>query len=270
MLSAILPCVILVATVGFCLVFIIVGSILKKEEQVLLQGVVECRQYRIGSKIGGQIERVDVSQGDSVTVGQILYTISTPELETKLIQATAARQAANQGFKSLDKIATDGEKFDDGYILPRPLQIGDKVVLKDTGSHAEVIALPDSKGIVRVQCGSMKMKVDMSNLRLADSKQEKKKPKVGSYREKGVQSSRAALEIDLRGMNVEEAIMDLDRFIDNAILSGVNSVTVIHGKGTGVLRAGVQQHLRKHKCVRTFRLGVFGEGEAGVTIVELK
>ena len=182
----------------------------------------------------------------------------------------AARQAANQGFKSLDKIATDGEKFDDGYILPRPLQIGDKVVLKDTGSHAEVIALPDSKGIVRVQCGSMKMKVDMSNLRLADSKQEKKKPKVGSYREKGVQSSRAALEIDLRGMNVEEAIMDLDRFIDNAILSGVNSVTVIHGKGTGVLRAGVQQHLRKHKCVRTFRLGVFGEGEAGVTIVELK
>lgn len=182
----------------------------------------------------------------------------------------AARQAANAGFKSLDKIATDGEKFDDGYTLPRPLQLGDKVILKDTGSHAEVIALPDSKGIVRVQCGSMKMKVNKSNLRLADNKQEKKKPQIGSYREKGVQSGRAALEIDLRGMNVEEAIMDLDRFIDNAILSGVNSVTVIHGKGTGVLRAGVQQHLKKHKCVRTFRLGVFGEGEAGVTIVELK
>ena len=77
-------------------------------------------------------------------------------------------------------------------------------------------------------------------------------------------------EIDLRGMNAEEALIEVDSFIDNAVLNGIHQVTLIHGKGTGVLREAVQQHLKRHKSVRTYRLGVFGEGETGVTIAELK
>ncbi len=78
------------------------------------------------------------------------------------------------------------------------------------------------------------------------------------------------MDLDLRGMTAEEAILELDRFLDHAVLTGVTGVTVIHGKGTGVLRKAVQQHLKGHPHVREFRLGVYGEGESGVTVVTLK
>ena len=77
-------------------------------------------------------------------------------------------------------------------------------------------------------------------------------------------------EVDVRGKTVDEALMDVDQFIDNAVLLGLKIVTIIHGKGTGALRTAIHQHLRSHRNVRTFRLGVYGEGESGVTIVELK
>jgi len=76
--------------------------------------------------------------------------------------------------------------------------------------------------------------------------------------------------VDLRGMTSDEALLELDRYLDNSMLSGIASVTIIHGKGTGALRAAVQKRLKGHKLVRTFRAGVYGEGEAGVTIAELK
>ena len=76
-------------------------------------------------------------------------------------------------------------------------------------------------------------------------------------------------EIDIRGMASDEAIMELDKYIDNAVLSGIGTVTIIHGKGTGVLRAAVHSYLRSNKSIKTFRVGLFGEGENGVTIAEL-
>ena len=77
-------------------------------------------------------------------------------------------------------------------------------------------------------------------------------------------------EVDLRGLTVSEALMELDQFIDNAVMSGLSIITIIHGKGTGALRAAVHDHLKAHPNIRTFRLGVYGEGENGVTIAELK
>ena len=80
----------------------------------------------------------------------------------------------------------------------------------------------------------------------------------------------SAMRVDLRGKNAEEALLDLDMFIDGAVRSGLTEITIVHGKGTGVLRKAVQTHLRTHPNIRTFRLGVYGEGEDGVTIAELK
>ena len=80
----------------------------------------------------------------------------------------------------------------------------------------------------------------------------------------------ATTDLDLRGMTVEEALLEVDRFLDNAVMCGLERVTIIHGKGTGALRAAVQQHLKGHRQVKGFRLGAYGEGENGVTVVELK
>ena len=77
-------------------------------------------------------------------------------------------------------------------------------------------------------------------------------------------------ELDLRGETVLDALLEVDRFLDNAQLNGLNQVTIIHGKGTGALRKAVQDHLKRHSAVKSYRLGVYGEGESGVTIVELK
>ena len=162
------------------------------------------------------------------------------------------------------------KREDSSSTLPRPLQVGDSVLIYDIDKKATVLQTPDKDNMVLVQAGIIKTRVKLSNLRLV--KQEKvKTPQFSSKR--NVRSSadiHPTTEIDVRGQYPMEAIMAVDSAIDSAILANINQITIIHGKGTGVLRAEIQQHLRHHKAVRTFRLGVFGEGESGVTIVELK
>ena len=162
------------------------------------------------------------------------------------------------------------KKEDTSYTLPRPLQVGDSVLIYDIDKKATVLQTPDKDNMVLVQAGIIKTRVKLSNLRLV--KQEKvKTPQFSSKRNvRSTADIHPTTEIDVRGQYPMEAIMAVDSAIDSAILANINQITIIHGKGTGVLRAEIQQHLRHHKAVRTFRLGVFGEGESGVTIVELK
>ena len=188
---------------------------------------------------------------------------------------SAKTLAARSGLKGrLDKIHDAAnpiaKRENISYTLTRPLKPGDEVLIFDIDKEGTVIKAPDKSGNVLVQAGIIKTKVNQSNLRLLD-----KKPKVqfaGSTIKpsRGTAQRNVKTECDLRGMTVEEALMDLDSFIDNAVLSNLHQITIIHGKGTGALRSAVQQHLKQHKNIRTFRLGVFGEGETGVTIAELK
>ena len=161
------------------------------------------------------------------------------------------------------------ERKNSGYVLPRPLKQGDTVLIFDIDKKGTVLQEADKSGNVLVQAGIIKTRVPLGNLRLIDEKPVKFQGKttrtVRSKAERQITS-----EIDLRGETVEEALMDLDMFIDNAVLSGIHQLNIIHGKGTGVLRKAVQDHLKHHASVRTFRLGVYGEGESGVTIAELK
>ena len=161
------------------------------------------------------------------------------------------------------------------YALPRALEAGDRVQLMDMGMQATVVAPPDNKGMVEVQAGVIRTRTSLKNLRLFDSKRaEKKGRSVPVARQNSDFISRmersVQTELDLRGQTVEEALLELDRFLDNAVMCRLERVTVIHGKGTGVLRAQVHAHLKSHRQVRSFRLGLYGEGENGVTIVELK
>lgn len=154
------------------------------------------------------------------------------------------------------------------YKLPRDLKIGDSVLIFDIDKKAEVLELPD-KGQVLVQAGIIKTRVPLSNLRLLNDEKVTVPKRPERKITKNV-SARAETEIDLRGQTAIEAIIAVDQAIDTAILTNTHNLTVIHGKGTGVLRAEIHRHLKTHKAVKKFRLGTFGEGEAGVTIVELK
>ena len=183
------------------------------------------------------------------------------------------KSAVNKMFLEANPVT---EKHDD-YVLPRALKKGDRVILSDSGRRGVVFSEPDSKGICFVQMGAMKTKVDVKRLRLDESKPAEqnggKKKKKGAVSTRGVESRatrKISRELDIRGYTCDEGIYELDSFIDQAVLSGVSVVTVIHGIGTGVLKNAVRAHLKHHPSVKSSRRGVYGEGEDGVTIVELK
>ena len=165
----------------------------------------------------------------------------------------------------------ENKSAQDDYKLPRPLRIGDNVLIYDIDKDAVVLELPDKDDMVMVQAGIIKTRVKLKNLRLkkADAK---KAPDYKNRRRTATANVdiKAATEVDVRGQTAIEAIMAVDSAIDSAILSNIETLTIIHGKGTGVLRKEIQKHLRSVKYVKSFRLGTFGEGESGVTIVTLK
>ena len=148
---------------------------------------------------------------------------------------------------------------------------GDIVLVADINRDATVIDVKPDKKQALVMSGSIKMWTDFDNLRVkkhgGESTEIKKTRRVSGLVSRGQRS--VSGEVDLRGMASDEAILELDKYIDNAVLSGITTITVIHGKGTGTLRKAVQAHLRSHKNIKTFRTGTFGEGENGVTIAEL-
>ncbi len=185
---------------------------------------------------------------------------------------SSARARLKAGIRSMEDAADPvNRRRSEDYVLPRPLKVGDTVLIFDIDKKGTVLALPDNSGQVTVQAGIIKTKVPLSNLRLLESDKKPERPAVRSGRNmRNRLTAPVATELDLRGKTAMEAIQDLDGFIDAAMLSGVNMLTVIHGKGTGVLRKAVQEHLRHHPAVKSYRLGTFGEGESGVTVVELK
>ena len=188
--------------------------------------------------------------------------------------ARRARAAVKKGMEAMDEAADPVESFDDdeNYVLPRPLVVGDAVLIKSLGKQATVMALADKSGNVSVMAGAAKMRVKQDDLRLLEGAA---KPKPQQPRRTGDHlAEKAAMNadtrLDLRGMTVDDALIELDRFIDHSLRTGLSEFTIIHGKGTGALRTATQNYLRKSHCVKSFRLGTFGEGESGVTIVVLK
>ena len=185
-----------------------------------------------------------------------------------------SRSKANSALNSMsDRANPVIEKKKSKYVLPRELRVGDTVRLMDIGNTGTVISLPDAGGNCVVQIGMMKTRTKTDNLELIIEQAPPKKKQSGSNIKKSVQSNmtrKSSLEVDIRGMMTDEGIMEVDRFIDSCLLGGIETITIIHGKGTGALRAAVHQFLKHNKHVKSYRLGAYGEGEAGVTVAELK
>ncbi len=193
------------------------------------------------------------------------------EMRRQKNKQLSAEQKARlrSGMKELEGISDPvRERRDDNYVLPRPLVPGDDVLIYDIDKDATVLEAPKD-GFVLVQAGIIKTRVPLSNIRLLSKRQLKKK-QPGRTVTKSVSTPEAASSLDLRGQTVEEALMEVDAFLDRASRMNLPQVTIIHGKGTGALRTAVQQHLRRCAQVKSYRLGTYGEGESGVTIAELK
>jgi DNA mismatch repair protein MutS2 len=147
------------------------------------------------------------------------------------------------------------------------LAAGDRVVVAGLNKQGVVVTPPDAGGEAFISVGSIKMKVHISQL-YEDVTPQVKKPEKTALRVNKASDIRT--EVDLRGCSVEEGLEVCDKYLDDAYLANLNKVTIIHGKGTGVLRSAVQQFLKGHPRVKGFRFGAYGEGGDGVTVAELK
>jgi DNA mismatch repair protein MutS2 len=190
---------------------------------------------------------------------------------TELKQAKSARQEdINASRKALsDKI---GEAA--SHLLTKPeaksgtrpedLKVGDAVQLLSHDVAATVLKAPKD-GSVYVQAGALKLTVPLSDV--APAKPEKKVKSIGGFKRSG---ESPGMSVDLRGLSLDEAVMQVDIYLDEVFLAGQTEVLLIHGKGTGVLRSGLRQYLKNHTHVKSYRGGQYGEGEDGVTVVTLK
>ena len=185
--------------------------------------------------------------------------------------ARKARREMKNRFGEMDNIVNPREladNWDEDYRLPRAVVKGDSVIIRGIG-EGEVLEVGKDKGLV--QSGMLKTRVKMADLMLTE-KRKKSEPRRSAslYRTTSRADADVRTEIDLRGQTVDEALENLGLYIDKCVLNGITEIRIIHGKGTGALRTAVKDYLHHHSNIREFRLGVYGEGESGVTIAALK
>ena len=190
-------------------------------------------------------------------------------------QMNDARANVRRGLNEAEALVRSRESDPEPIPAPsRPIRVGDQVELPGVNRAAEVLTV-NADGSLVLQAGKMKMTVKRGQVRLLETaeeiqKKKKQQSRAQSSAPKIQLASRAASELDIRGYETLEAESVVDNYIDSAVMAKLGSVTIIHGKGTGALRKAVHEILRRNKAVKSFRLGRYGEGEAGVTIVELK
>ena len=185
-----------------------------------------------------------------------------------------ARRAVRKTIRESDNAVNPVEekKTDEKYVLPRDLKCGDRVYIVNIDKEGVLLEKPDRSGTVLVQAGILKTRTKLSNLQLIEET-----PQFISGKEKKAASDFHVKvnrdfhdEIDLRGLLGDEGWLEVDKYLDEAVISNFGRVRLIHGKGTGALKNAIWQHLKHDRRVASFRLGTYGEGDGGVTIVELK
>ncbi|MCR5456478.1 MAG: endonuclease MutS2 [Clostridiales bacterium] len=215
---------------------------------------------------------VEGAKASSEFIFSQIEKVKNSKEENKKEEVRRARESLKQHLKdNADVYNPVEEKTAEDYVLPRNLVIGDKIIVVNLGQHGEVVSEPDNQGNIAVRVGSAIMRTNLKNLMLDESKPQEK-PK--NYRKTGDRELGPAAtfspELNLRGMYGEDAKLAIDKYLDDAQRTGIKSVTLIHGKGTGALRKAVSDFLKSDRRVKSFRLGNSGEGDTGVTIVDLK
>ena len=201
-----------------------------------------------------------------------LRRIQKDEKTNAAARAVRAREIARKDTEQLLN-CTEKKQPKRQFVPLKEVKPGQEVVIAELDQHAVVLSRPDKNGMVEVRAGILKTKVPLTGLCAPDKmdkRTQKQEPPRTRTRVELNHDRKSSMELNLLGYTVEEALAEVDRFLDHAMLSNQNTVYIIHGNGTGALRNAIQKHLRTHRGVKSFRLGRYGEGESGVTVVELK
>lgn len=245
----------------------------KRESEQILKEANE-KAERIEKDAKNELDLAKAQAGNIVQKARAQVYALLDELEAvKKKQNVTAEDKAKlkAGIRNMENDADPIERRkNDEYVLPRKLKKGDNVLIFDIDKNGIILDIDETAQNALVQAGIVKMRVEFSNLRLLKEDTVKKPIRKSTRTVKTDVSRTASTEVDVRGQTAMEAIMSVDNAIDSAILMNLNTLTIIHGKGTGVLRKEIQAHLKKHPSIRSYRLGTYGEGDAGVTIAELK
>lgn len=229
----------------------------KRREDIIREAKIEARKILKEAK-----EEAD-------TIIKELREISTQVEKERNKKIQEAKDKLKGKLDNLESELSEKILVSKNKKPPKNLKPGDEVIILNLNQKGQVLSKPDQEGNLTVQAGIMKINVHISNLqRIKEDKESKTSNKVKTMVKTKVKS--IGTELDLRGKTLEEAMLDVDKYLDDAYIAGLKEVTIIHGKGTGVLREGIKQLLKSHRHVKSFRLGKYGEGGSGVTVVQLK
>ncbi|MFV0441563.1 MAG: endonuclease MutS2 [Lachnospirales bacterium] len=198
--------------------------------------------------------------------------------EMKKVQSSASVKEVDQTRQMLQDEISGYEKdiYSDKGKIPKVgnsnhnFKIGDKVYINSLRDEGVVVSNPDKSNIVGVACGIMNIKVKTSDLQYLNQVDKKPRPPKPQGKQRVSKARNLKAEINILGMTVQEGRMEVSKYIDDAVISNFEIIRIVHGKGTGALRKGIHDYLRTHKNVKSYRLGEFGEGDHGVTIVTIK
>ena len=237
-------------------------NIENREHEIIEKAKIEAREILLKAK------------KDANNLISELNNIRSSSLSSDALkEANSVRNTLNEDIQNLSKTSEKTDTVDDlsSEHLPN-IQIGMHVFVKTLNQEGIVLSNPNKSNEVQIQIGSMKMNTKISNL-LPTKRTSSSKQKNYTHVQQSssrLKSKTASTEINVIGQTIEEAIFVIDKFLDDASLSGLHTVRIVHGKGTGKLRQGIHQFLKTNSHVNNFRIGTFGEGEMGVTIVEIK
>ena len=221
-----------------------------KEKQLIEKAKADARQILIDAK------------------EEVNEIIKKAEKAANLGQQNKLRNRLNDKIKTTqaEELVTASNKA----ISIEDVKIGKQVFVPSLSQSGNIISLPDKDNNVLVQLGVIKMTLNINQLEASNDEQKNIKKDVKYHKERSMRIKAISPEINVIGKNVDEACMEIDKYLDECALSGLITVSIIHGKGTGILRKGIQSFLKTHPHVKSYRDGLYGEGEKGVTIVELK
>lgn len=229
-------------------------SVKNKEKEIIESAKIEAREILLKAK------------DDATRIIREMNNISNTNSANSIKSLNNLRNDLNTSIRNLNDF--ENKKINNGTLIASDLPKGTKVILTNLNQKGIIIEhLKNNK--VQVQVGSTKLNVDISNLDLDTTKSEDTPIKSTASTSKLKQKS-ISNEINVIGLTVSEAIYVVDKYLDDCYLTSLNTIRIIHGKGTGKLRQGIHTFLKNHPHVKSFRLGTFGEGEMGITVVELK